>query len=495
MKRKTGRLAALILVIALLLAPAVSAAESGQDMYDKLETVAGLITQYNVNSSDGDDPLKNALIDLMQENPAVFEKLMGSMLSHYDRYSNYVAPGLYDTYYPKAEKYVGIGISMDAERLGGIFVESVLSGSPAEGAGILPGDELISVSGKDVRALTISQISPLVRGEEGSSVTIGVRRPYTEKPLYFSVKRKGLYVSNVTFTDMGDGVMYIKIARFGDLKTFTDFVSRYKKLPYEGYRSVIIDVRGNPGGDLSVLANMLNYVVPDKNKTMFALRYRDMKIETIDSNGLGWRPNKLVLLADEHSASASEVFVGSLQDLGYGEIVGTTTYGKGYGQYHIPLEDTSTAIISNFELWLPVTIKYDGIGIKPKYNVALKQIAYPMPRLLPLYPTGAVTASESYSERAEALEQRLSLLGYLGKTVDGIFDSETLWAVNAFQRTHGLTQTADCPVSTLTAIDKDIATLAGTLVTKDTQLDKALELARAAAEKPLSYVPPKVDLD
>jgi carboxyl-terminal processing protease len=278
------------------------------------------------------------------------------------------------------------------------------------------------------------------------------------------------------------------------MQTFIDFVSRYKKLPYEGYRSVIIDVRGNPGGDLGVLANMLNYVVPDK-KVMFSLRYRDEEIEPISSTGIGWRPNKIVVLTDKNSASAAEIFSGSLQDLGYADIVGETTYGKGYGQYHITLDDNSTAVVSNFEILLPVTTHYDGKGIVPKYPVALGQEAYPMPALTPLYPSGAIEASASYSERDYALEQRLSLLGYLGKKPNGIFDSETLWAVNAFQRLHGQAETADCPETTIAALAADISALSKTMVPKDTQLNKALELAYKAAEKPLSYTLPKVTLD
>jgi carboxyl-terminal processing protease len=302
-------------------------------------------------------------------------------------------------------------------------------------------------------------------------------------------------VSNVTFKDMGDGVMYIKIARFGDYQTFLDFVTRYKKLPYEGYRSVVIDVRGNPGGDLAVLYNMLNYVVPDKNVSMFALRYRDMKVQELKSTGIGWRPNKIVVLADGGSASASEIFAGSLQDLGYADIVGQTTYGKGYGQLHINLGDDSTAVISNFEIWLPVTIKYDGKGIKPKYSVPLGQEPYPIPRLTPLYQTGSITLSEAYSDRAYALEQRLSLLGYLGKTPNGVYDSETSWAVSAFNLTHNIPETGGCSNATIAAVNADIDALSKTTVTVDSQFDKALELAREAAKKPLSYELPVIDLD
>ena len=159
----------------------------------------------------------------------------------------------------------------------------------------------------------------VIRGPEDSEVTIGIKRENLPYATEYVIVRKPIQISNIELSDMGDGIAYIRILRFGDLKTFFDFVDIYTGLPAEGFTSVILDVRSNPGGSLDVLLNILNYVVPDKGKELMSIYTRDTGHDIYLSDGLGWTPKKMLILVNEHTASAAEVFAGSLQVLDYAE--------------------------------------------------------------------------------------------------------------------------------------------------------------------------------
>ncbi|GHU60151.1 hypothetical protein FACS1894171_0430 [Clostridia bacterium] len=482
---------ALALPSAAAASPSPSPSPPGGDptaaLMDKLHAIVELVQTVGLNSGSGDDPIANALYDLFKEDPKFFDTFLETLLSHYDKFSHYIPAGMHERLYPSGEAYVGIGVILDSGRRGGLFVESVVPSSPADKAKLLPGDQIIRIDSQDTEFSRPEQAVSKIRGAEGAPVKITVRRQGAS--LELTLTREYIKLPTVHYKDMGDGVGYLGVDQFADLATFGVFAERYTNMSREGVRSVIIDLRDNPGGELGVLVSMLNYVVVDPGTLMFTVSGQGGNSDVLRSAGYAeWRPNKIVILVNEHTASASEVFAGVLKDLGYAELVGIKTYGKGYGQNHMVFKDDSAAVVTNLEVTLPRTGTYSGVGISPDYVVPMGEEAYPMPVLGTLDLKSEISA-KSDGDKVLALEQRLSALGYLGVEPDQIFDKDTLWALHAFQHGHSFYVSDVANTTTLTALEKDIQALKASKLPVDTQLEKAMELARAAASKPLASPP------
>lgn len=495
MKKKPAVFMAFILCLFLFFSIPAQAAESGYDQVVKLIDVSTLIGTYALDGPEN-DALVMALSKLLEEDPALFDRLMAAMFEDLDEYSRYLTREEYEKAYPTGISFVGIGVYVDDTRDAGIFVREPMPGSPAEAAGIAAGDQIVRVDGRDVTVFPWQAGSELLRGEEGSSVTLEVRRDGEEKPIKFTVVRKAMLSSNVSYQDLGDGVGYFSIAGFGSFSDFSNFVSTYKKIPYEGVRSVIIDLRNNGGGDVSVMYNMLNNIVQKKGEVLFAAKTRQTVNPQlyVSSGAAQWTPNELIILVNEYTASAAEIFAGSLQDLGLATLVGVKTYGKGRGQYALPLSDGSVVVVTGLDIMLPLSMSYDKKGIVPAYVTPIEERPYPETPLSPM-DTGSALLPTARSARVKGLEERLSLLGHFKGIPDGNYDAYTMWAANAFQRQQGLPETAYAGVDTLRALAAETDRLLQSKVPYDTQMELALERAREAARRPLSGTLPPLDAE
>jgi len=475
-----------MLLCAVLIAAAVATTASAATYTEKLEELAAIIREAGLYSSEDDDPIMKALERYFTDNPDKFAEFANYVFQTHDVYSHYYTAEDYEKLYPKATKYVGIGVEMDDTRSGGNFIKNVFEGSPAEQAGILPGDEIVSVDGVDVTSYSLPSLTSLIRGDEGTEVVIGIRRENRPVIIEFRLTRQPITVSNIEFEDMGDGVAYIKILRFGDLKTFFDFAYLYIELPDMGFKSVIFDVRDNPGGSLDVLLNILNYIVPEAGMDLMSIYTRENGHEVYTSTGLGWQPEKMVVLVNENTVSAAEVFAGTLQNLGCAVLVGKQTYGKGLGQYHLTLEDGSVAIITNFEIKPAGNESYNGRGIVPDLIVSQGTAKYPMPKLGTLSHANSIKLGE-VSESVYQLELRLHLLGYLTDTPDNTFDSRTLYAVQSFAREHGLRVLGYASGNMIYHLNLAVEELSKKTVSVDTQLETAVKIAKGYLNPTISH--------
>ncbi len=480
MKKLLAVTLCVILSISLFILP-VSASNM-----DKLNELADIIKKYNLYSTDDDNPILAALERFFEENPDKFDEFADYMYQTYDTYSHYMPEEEYLESYPVATEYVGIGVELDDTRTGGNFVKTVFDTSPAQAAGMQNGDQIVSVDGIDVTNYTIGALSSIIRGVPDTDVVIGVKRDNLPNVKLLTITRKPITLSNIEFEDMGDGIAYIKITRFGDIRTFFDFVNIYNDLPNQGFKSVIFDVRSNPGGSLDVLYNILNYIIPEKDREVLSIYTRDLGHETYTSSGAGWTPNGVVVLVDQYSASAAEIFAGTLKGLGYADIVGLTTYGKGVGQIHQELEDGSVAIVTNFEIKLPGLESYNGKGIVPDYTVYWGTAPFPMPALSPLSDRLTLKAGD-ISPAVLQLEKRLQLLGYFNDIPDETFDTRTLYAAHAFAGDYGLRKISTVSGNLIYHLNQEIQKLKNSTISVDLQLEKALELSLKTAKNPLSY--------
>lgn len=365
-------ISALLAVVMTVTMSATSLALTVDEKLDYLEAVERFMKQYGISVGENDEPMADAF-KLLLENDDFYNQFMHIMVSQYDRYSLYVPAGNYETAYPANDNYVGIGVTM--EQYGtGVRIVSVAQGSPAEEVGFMPGDLIVYIDRKDYTNSTIAQIAAVIKGDEGTKISVTVKRKVNGVDNYITrtLTRKYIKVPNFTAKTLEDGVFYMDLARFSDMQTFIDFVYATQDMVKANTRALILDLRGNPGGEVQMAFNIINRLIPDEGVTYFMTRNKingEYDIDFYKSTGMGARLNKIILLQDGGSASASEIVISSLRGLGYAETVGETTYGKGRGQYHVELPDGSVAVITGIELISPGMNDYDGVGIKPDYEI------------------------------------------------------------------------------------------------------------------------------
>jgi len=469
---------------------AFAADTTGEDMYDKLVAITDLMKAYGLDVKKDADPIKDLLIKLFEEDPELFNEYADMMLKQIDKNSGYFPKEEYDTAYPTYTSYAGVGVTVDTARGddGYYVITDISENSGASDAGIKPGDKIATVEGINVRYAPIADIIEILRGDEGTSVSIGVLRGNTIHT--FKVERRQIGMPNISHTIIEDGIEYIALSRFFGGDTYGKFFQIYTNMPQNGTKALIIDLRGNPGGDVDMALNMLDIIIPDRGKNIVGVRSKTSgeAVMTYTSRGLGYRLNDIVILVDEHSASASEIFSGSLSDLGYATLVGNKTYGKGTGQFHIMFEDGSSAVLTTAEFLLPVRYSYNNVGLTPDVVVSNYTEPYKLPNMLSM-PTYVKLLPGEKSDVVKALQQRLALLGYLDmdEQAFGTLDDATLSAVNVFRRMNKLPEEKFCSPETLRTVDAKITALSKTTVVVDAQLDKAIEIARKASEKPAQY--------
>lgn len=459
-----------------------------QQQYENLLAVADLIRQVGVESSMDDDPLARGLIALFQRDPKAYESLMSAMLGSYDRYTSYVPAGGYETSYPTNSSYVGVGVTL--EQYGSdVRVAAVTEGGSAQKAGVLPGDIIVAAGGKNTRGMTISQVSDLLRGEEGTSVTVGVQRP--SGGATYVLQRTYIQISNFSSQLLEDGIYYMQWTRFAESSSYLQFVFAIQEMVEKQCKVLILDLRGNPGGEVDMALNALNRLIPDKGKSYFALSSRQgnqKDIQVMESDGMGPRLNQIIILTDGGSASASEIMISSLHDLGYAQTVGTTTYGKARGQYHLVFDDGSAVVITGLELIAPSTPDYDGVGLKPDHEV--ENQAQPHPASLCEKVPQRVLNLTNWSEDTLKLNRALAALGLLDESAKKDmheFDQLTLDALNQFRGFQGLAPQNYLDEKTAALLNERLAQFQGQQVVADKQLDSALKLARTYLDQPLQY--------
>ena len=481
MKKKALLRITALLAAAVLAACVFVQAKGGAsvDYGEKLDTLAGLISELHINADPDEDPIRRGLLKMFEEYPGTFEAFANIMYQSYDPYSYYAEPGLYEQAYAPVSEQAGVGITIEA-REDGCYIDSVTAGGPAEGAGVRAGDKLLAVDGKRVEGYTPTMIGDLVLGREGSTVRLTLLREGEQ--VSAQMQRVPIASPRVTFEDMGDGVAYIRLRDFAGYTTYLSFCGYYDYLEEMGYKSVILDLRDNPGGDLDCLINMMDAIVPDKDMPYLMVRGdKNRSINTYTTEGYGWDFCGMTVLVNENTGSAAEIMAGALQDLGYAQVVGVQTMGKGLGQAHVKLDDGSYAVVSTHEMFLPVTGAYTGRGIRPMHYVENQKSTRTNPDFDTLDLNMGVY--RSMEKNVRAVEQRLKKMGYFDGTVDNVADEKTFHAINMFQRDHGIEMSdGRCDSATVRAINSAYIDFVAQPEVKDSQLEKAVAIARAAAK-------------
>ena len=270
-----------------------------------------------------------------------------------------------------ANAYVGVGITIteDAEA-GGMRVEEVVSGGPAEEAGIRMGDLLLAVEGEDVLPLGIDGTRNLVRGEEGTHVNMHFSRNGSEYDV--SVERRSIETPVVTGELLDENIGYIKIDNF-DERSAAETIAFVKDLIGQGAEALLFDVRFNPGGYADELGKVLDYLLPEGD-LFRSVDYAGR--EEVDTSDASCVELPMAVLVNEDSYSAAEFFAAALQEYEWATIVGSQTYGKGNFQTAFYLSEGSMVNLSIGKYYTPGGKSLSETGVTPDVVVDLDDEQY-----------------------------------------------------------------------------------------------------------------------
>jgi carboxyl-terminal processing protease len=267
--------------------------------------------------------------------------LKGMVEATGDQYSAYYTPPEFQSFLDHFKSsFSGIGVHVElSPKTGLVTVVSPIKGSPGDQAGIKTGDGIVQVDDKDVRGMKLDEAVQLIRGPKGSKVKLKVQREGVDEPLTFTIVRAQIEVESTEhrMLDQSAGIGYIQVREFNE--QVSQRIQRgIGELKGQGMTRLIVDLRQNPGGLLDEAVNVSSLFVPAKKPVVF-IEHKGGQKETLESKGLGAWNGPLVLLVDEGSASASEIFSGAIKDLKLGTLVGTKTFGKGLVQTFYDLPD------------------------------------------------------------------------------------------------------------------------------------------------------------
>lgn len=285
-----------------------------------------------------------------------------------DEWSYYISAADYDDYKDQmSNSYVGVGITITLAEDGYIDVQQVTAGGTAEAAGILPGDVLVAVDGQDCAVLGISGTRDLVRGEEGTTVTLTIRRG--EESLDFEVERAYFETAVATWKMLEGNIGYVEIENF-DSRCAQETIEGIEELIAQGANALIFDVRNNPGGYKSELVEVLDYLLPEG--PLFRSEYYDGET-TVDESDPKHLEMPMVVLVNSESYSAAEFFAAAMSEYDAATVVGEQTYGKGYFQQTYELSDGSAVGLSVGRYFTPNGVSLAGVGVTPEIAVDVDQ--------------------------------------------------------------------------------------------------------------------------
>ncbi|NMC11630.1 MAG: S41 family peptidase [Chloroflexi bacterium] len=298
--------------------------------------------------------------------------ISGMMDSLGDPHSSYIDPDQLAAFTAQieGEQYEGIGAWVDPTG-DYLTIISPMVGSPAEKAGLKPGDKIIAINGEDMTGIDGELVRQRVIGKKGTTVHLTVLRPGVEEHLEFDITRDAITASNVMSRMLDDNIAYVRLLAFGDEKTISDFRTTLKNLLAEQPAGLILDLRYNGGGLLDSAVDIASEFISEG--VIVYEQYGDGKKIKYEAKSGGVATEiPLVVLIDEGSASASEIVAGAIQDTGRGKLVGMKSYGKGSVQKWINLVNNQGAVRVTIANWLtPNERSINLVGISPDIKVEI----------------------------------------------------------------------------------------------------------------------------
>ncbi len=324
----------------------------------KLDQLADLIEERFIGESDRtamEDAAAAAMVDSLG-----------------DEWSYYIPAAAYQSHVERMNNaYVGVGITITVrEDETGVDVLKVNVGGPADEAGMLPGDVIIAVDGMSIAGMDTDTLGTYVKGEENTQVILTVLRDGAQLDL--TVTRKKVLTPVATWQMLDGGIGLITIANFDD-RCFDESKAAIEALLDQGASALIFDVRNNPGGYKHELVNLLDYLLPEGP----LFRSEDYKGNVfVDESDKACLEIPMAVLVNDSSYSAAEFFAAALREYEAAVVVGQQTYGKGYFQTTIVLNDGSAVGLSVGKYTTPKGVSLAGVGITPDVEVDVDEETY-----------------------------------------------------------------------------------------------------------------------
>ncbi len=300
----------------------------------------------------------------------VYGAIRGMLDSLGDPHTSFMDPDQFtQANIPLDGTYEGIGAWVDPNREY-LTIVSPMKGSPAEDAGLLPGDEIIAVDGEDMTGIDGNLVIRKVLGPAGTKVILTIRREGVSEPFDVEITRARITIPSVESRMLDNQIGYVKLLTFGD-DSRDELRKAIEKLLEEQPVGIIFDLRNNGGGFLSSAIEVASEFI-DEGVIMYE-DYGDGERDTYHADGQGIATDiPLVVLVNEGTASASEIVAGAIQDYGRAPLVGTTTFGKGSVQNWVPLSNNQGAVRVTIARWLtPKERLIHEVGLTPDYPLAV----------------------------------------------------------------------------------------------------------------------------
>ena len=315
---------------------------------------------------------KNYYMDVDSEElrDGIYRGMLASLGDPYSEY--YSADDLKEAMESNEGIYYGIGayVSLDNE-LNLSVISGIISGTPAEEAGLQEGDIIYKVDGTDTTGMTVSEVVSMIRGEEHTTVDLSLIRD--GEVVEITVERRRVESPTVDYEMLEDNIGYIQITEFDDVTT-DQFTEAMAVLKGQNMKGLILDLRSNGGGNLDTCIDIAQQMLPKGLIVYTEDKYGNRDEYTCDGEREFDKP--LVVLVNGYTASASEILTGAIKDYRLGTVMGTTTYGKGIVQQIISLKDGTAVKMTISRYYTPKGHYIHEIGIEPDIEVEFDADAY-----------------------------------------------------------------------------------------------------------------------
>ncbi|MEW4285726.1 S41 family peptidase [Priestia koreensis] len=478
------------LLMALSLAVGAGGTYAGMEIADKNEQATVPAMSSKVVSSDSDekststneskefakikqvyDMISNQYYKDVDEDKLLNGAIQGMVDTLDDPYSVYMDKKTSQQFTQSLDSsFEGIGAEVSMTD-GKVTIVAPFKGSPAEKAGLKPNDKILSIDGKTTEGLDLSQAVLKIRGKKGSTVALEIQRAGAKDPLKIDVIRDEIPIETVHGSVKEDNdkqIGYLEITSFSE-DTAKEFTTQLNKLEKKGIDGLVIDVRGNPGGYLQSVEDILKQLVTGK-KPYVQIQERDGDKQRFFSELKKQKDYPIATLIDRGSASASEILAGALKEAGGYPLVGEKSFGKGTVQQAVPMKDGSSLKLTFFKWLTPDGNWIHKKGIQPTVKVNQPDYYYATPIQIekPL-------KVDTTSAQVKSAQQMLKGLGYDPKRSDGYFSKDTESAVKSFQQKNKLSVTGEIDTKTAESIETKLLEQIRS-EKSDKQLQAALDL-------------------
>jgi carboxyl-terminal processing protease len=413
--------------------------------------------------------IKQHYIDDVDDTELVEGAIEGMLATLDDPHTSYLNLDSMEEFNQQIESsFEGIGAEVSMVN-GVVTIVSPIKDSPAEKAGLRPNDQVLSVDGESLEGLNLNEAVAKIRGEKGTEVTLEIVRASANEPFEVMIVRDTIPVETVyseSETIDGNTTGIIQVTNFSE-NTAEEFEEHLDALEADGMDGLVIDVRGNPGGLLNVVEEMLALFVP-ADTPYIQIEDADGNIDAFHSTLEETKDYPVSVLINEGSASASEILAVALKEMGH-DVVGTTSYGKGTVQTAMPLGDGSSIKMTTYKWLSPNGEWIDETGVEPTVPVEQPDYYYANPIAIE-EPFGLDDTDDGIAN----IQLMLDGLGYDPGRMDGYFSEETEAAVEAFQADHDLEVTGEVDEQTAGMIDASVIENIRS-GEDDVQLERALE--------------------